>query len=501
MKCLKFLYRSVFPCGDGMVAIIDDREDVWGRVPNLIHVKPYMFFSGVSDIDAPPIARPERRPSSSSEQDADKGPAITSNSSGNNPETTEPDTRCNIEVPEAGDNLQTSETKTIPSEYTESDKESDSESSSSVDSSASSSSGVSSVNSTNGLSEEPPDSSSAQIDVHPSMIITAAASQNPKPEEKPVPATVLKPDVDPGCKEVKDSNCKETKRSGPHPSASRIRRLPSDIQDPDDFLVHLAVTLSKIHNMFYTDYDKTMNTDQQTVATSSHIHTPDLKEIIPRMRQSVLKECNILFTGVIPTNVPPERCPEWNTARAFGATIQSTLVGNVDQPTTHLIVGRVGTSKLHEARKMPGVKIVDCGWLWASAERWQRVDEALYPVKESKLPHKEEKHHQVQQNKQPSDNNRLERLMSTGSVSVPLISDEELVEMDKEVDAEMGDDDMDTDHSDSDNEDSNDRIIAGSRKRKLSESPQSLSTSSDVAKSSDDEDDDEFGALLEAQIS
>jgi len=499
----------VFPCGDGMVAIIDDREDVWGRAPNLIHVKPYMFFSGVSDINAPPIARPERHPSSSSEQDADKVPVITSNSSGNNAEATEPDTKCNTEVPEAGDYLQTSETKTIPSEYAESDKESDSESSSSVDSSASSSSGVSSVNSTYGLSEEPPDSSSVQVDVPSSMITTAAASQRPKPEikeaEKPVPATVLKLDVDPGCKEVKDSNCKEIKKPGPHPSVSRIRRLPSNIQDPDDFLVHLAVTLSKIHNIFYTDYDKsTMNTDQQMAATSSHIHTPDLKEIIPRMRQSVLKECNILFTGVIPTNVPPERCPEWNTARAFGATIQSTLVGNVDQPTTHLIVGRVGTSKLHEARKMPGIKIVGCGWLWASAERWQRVDEALYPVKESKLPHKEEKHHQVQQNKptvQSNDNNKLERLMSTGSVSVPLISDEELVEMDKEVDAEMDDDDMDSDHSDSDNEDTNDRIIAGSRKRKLSESPQSLSTSSDVAKSSDDEDDDEFGALLEAQIS
>ena len=37
-----------------MVAIIDDREDVWGRCPNLVHVKPYVFFSGTSDINAPP---------------------------------------------------------------------------------------------------------------------------------------------------------------------------------------------------------------------------------------------------------------------------------------------------------------------------------------------------------------------------------------------------------------------------------------------------------------
>ena len=37
-----------------MVAIIDDREDVWGRCPNLVHVKPYIFFAGTADINAPP---------------------------------------------------------------------------------------------------------------------------------------------------------------------------------------------------------------------------------------------------------------------------------------------------------------------------------------------------------------------------------------------------------------------------------------------------------------
>ena len=62
-----------------------------------------------------------------------------------------------------------------------------------------------------------------------------------------------------------------------------------------------------------------------------------------------------------------------------------------DKPTTHLVVGKVGTSKLHEARRMPGIKIVDCSWLRASAESWKRADEAVYALKEGKLPHKEEK--------------------------------------------------------------------------------------------------------------
>ena len=42
-----------------MVCIIDDREDVWSFIPNLIHVKPYVFFDGTADINAPPIGQDE----------------------------------------------------------------------------------------------------------------------------------------------------------------------------------------------------------------------------------------------------------------------------------------------------------------------------------------------------------------------------------------------------------------------------------------------------------
>lgn len=46
--------RALFPCGDNMVCIIDDREDVWSHASNLIHVKPYHFFQHTGDINAPP---------------------------------------------------------------------------------------------------------------------------------------------------------------------------------------------------------------------------------------------------------------------------------------------------------------------------------------------------------------------------------------------------------------------------------------------------------------
>uniref|UniRef100_A0A4W5QFY3 protein-serine/threonine phosphatase n=1 Tax=Hucho hucho TaxID=62062 RepID=A0A4W5QFY3_9TELE len=46
--------RNLFPCGDSMVCIIDDREDVWKFAPNLITVKKYIYFQGTGDINAPP---------------------------------------------------------------------------------------------------------------------------------------------------------------------------------------------------------------------------------------------------------------------------------------------------------------------------------------------------------------------------------------------------------------------------------------------------------------
>lgn len=55
--CSIFHDRYLFPCGDSMVCIIDDREDVWKFAPNLITVKKYIYFQGTGDINAPPGSR------------------------------------------------------------------------------------------------------------------------------------------------------------------------------------------------------------------------------------------------------------------------------------------------------------------------------------------------------------------------------------------------------------------------------------------------------------
>jgi RNA polymerase II subunit A-like phosphatase len=53
---MRNVFRALFPCGDHLTAIIDDREDVWQYADNLVHVKPYRFFKHTGDINAPPQA-------------------------------------------------------------------------------------------------------------------------------------------------------------------------------------------------------------------------------------------------------------------------------------------------------------------------------------------------------------------------------------------------------------------------------------------------------------
>ena len=166
------------------------------------------------------------------------------------------------------------------------------------------------------------------------------------------------------------------------------------IKDPDDFLLHMAKILTRIHNTFYKEYDlKQKKHDEEirrhetmTSKTSNDIQTPDLKVIIPKLRKSVFLNKNLLFTGVIPMGVPIARSRELNTARAFGATVHTNLVHGLtsknpekrSKATTHLIVGRPGTNKYKQARKVSEIKIVSPRWFWNSAERWELEPEDKY---------------------------------------------------------------------------------------------------------------------------
>lgn len=287
----------------------------------------------------------------------------------------------------------------------------------------------------------------------------------------------------------------------------RTRKRVPEIHDPDDFLLHLGDILERIHTTFFTQFDEMSK--GVDLSTATNIPTPDLKKIIPKMRQSVLRGAKIIFTGVIPTNMPPERSAEWNTARAFGATVHSTIVPGLNSPnpklvvraTTHVVAGKPGTSKLKDARKTPGMKLVNSRWLWSCAERWQWLNEKLFPVefaKTAELGTEEGKEHREDEapqrkisktdggearepleRKEGGDSAQAPRLslserstnkerIGSGSKKVRdverhvslesrlSVSDEELEKMQAEVDAELGSE------SSSSSEDGSDRERLGS---------------------------------------
>jgi RNA polymerase II subunit A-like phosphatase len=48
--------ERLFPSDQTKVIVLDDRADVWDWSPNLIQIKPYEYFAGIGDINAPPVA-------------------------------------------------------------------------------------------------------------------------------------------------------------------------------------------------------------------------------------------------------------------------------------------------------------------------------------------------------------------------------------------------------------------------------------------------------------
>uniref|UniRef100_A0A1I7YMY1 RNA polymerase II subunit A C-terminal domain phosphatase n=1 Tax=Steinernema glaseri TaxID=37863 RepID=A0A1I7YMY1_9BILA len=68
--------KALFPCGEELIAIIDDRRDVWEDMDNLVQVKPYKFFRDVGDINAPGARKnAELKPADGEEKPSTSGEA------------------------------------------------------------------------------------------------------------------------------------------------------------------------------------------------------------------------------------------------------------------------------------------------------------------------------------------------------------------------------------------------------------------------------------------
>ncbi|XP_018376879.1 PREDICTED: RNA polymerase II subunit A C-terminal domain phosphatase isoform X2 [Trachymyrmex cornetzi] len=364
--------KALFPCGDDLVCIIDDREDVWQGCGNLVQVKPYNFFRHTGDINALPglekaeiLRMPEpvnANESCTNSQDKDsKNDASELSNEAEQP--------LNNPVKETNHEDEKDE-KTMDEMKNKNEKDED-------------------------------DKVNTEKDVE-SDVQTSTAEEDDKKEIMKITPSV-------------ETN-KNSKQAVPKQESNIID------DDDDDYLLYLEDILRRIHTEFYATLD------QENTRKS-------LRDIIPRVRSQVLKGLCLTFSGLIPTHQKLHQSRAYKVARAFGAEVTQDLT----EKTTHLVAIRKGTAKANAARKDINIRIVNSDWLWTCAERWEHVDERLFPLtsqaRGSRVPpphcSSPERIEDVESDKTNSFANSINPLMS--------FTQEEIEFMDKEVNEDMED--------------------------------------------------------------
>ena len=87
----------------------------------------------------------------------------------------------------------------------------------------------------------------------------------------------------------------------------------------------------KIHQKFYEEYDEKM----KYRCEGEEILIPNLKKIIPSVRRTVLHSVNIVFSGVIATNMTPSSNRYYRLAESLGAIVTNDIIVNGSRKTTH----------------------------------------------------------------------------------------------------------------------------------------------------------------------
>ncbi|NXP79995.1 CTDP1 phosphatase, partial [Ramphastos sulfuratus] len=447
--------RDLFPCGDSMVCIIDDREDVWKFAPNLITVKKYVYFQGIGDINAPPGSRDlqekKKKANHSPKAEAlepvaaaregeemrsavclqehsnglkkpprDACTANGSSSAGRDTPDGEMDaggTLCAQDSPcgaseqrlggeGRGERSGTAAPRAALEPVAEEQQSqarahdldfelsSDSESEAGTDASRSppapSDSGGEDRRSWRRareplqkggegaeLEQSPGNHAGEPQAVPPQggQVGTEAEAQEESEQES-------LGELGNGCADRKEAETESqnSEQSGITMGESLDQSVEEeeeeDDTDDDDHLIYLEEILARVHSDYYSKYDRYLRRETQEV--------PDIRKIVPELKSKVLADVTILFSGLYPTNFPMEKTREHYHATALGAKIVKNLVLSADAPdkATHLIAARTGTEKVRQAQDCKDLHVVNPDWLWSCLERWDKVEEQLFPLRD-----------------------------------------------------------------------------------------------------------------------
>ncbi|NXG49015.1 CTDP1 phosphatase, partial [Psilopogon haemacephalus] len=435
--------RDLFPCGDSMVCIIDDREDVWKFAPNLITVKKYVYFQGIGDINAPPGSRDlqEKKKKANHSPRAEALEAVAAAKDGEEvrsavclqqhsnglkraPKDTcaanggsaagrdtpdwDVDSGGALGAQEAGnegsegragsdgrgERSGAAAAQAAPEQQSQARaSDLDFELSSDSDSEAGTDAGRAPPAPSDGGEEDRRSRSRGEEPLQKgSEQERGLGSQAGGPEELPPPGGEAEAqeeseqeslgELGNGCGDRKEAETESqnSEQSGITMGESLDQSVEEeeddDDTDDDDHLIYLEEILARVHSHYYSKYDSYLRRETP--------EAPDIRKIVPELKSKVLADVTILFSGLYPTNFPMEKTREHYHATALGAKIVKNLVLSADAPdkATHLIAARTGTEKVRQAQDCKDLHVVNPDWLWSCLERWDKVEEQLFPLRD-----------------------------------------------------------------------------------------------------------------------
>lgn len=327
--------QRIFPVDTSMVVVIDDRADVWNWNANLIKVTPFSFFIGIGDINSsflPKRLKIRSEPNSGNKSSAETGIAAAS--------TQTKDTQL----------------KSTP------------------------------VTTTSARRED--DSSQSAVD----QLVAMGGGDNPKTIEE---QTAQQDELLAAQKEERPLAQRQKQldavEDGESESDSESRPRHHLLNDDDNELINLEAALQRLHMEFYKRYTRSLPDvaprvaelrGSQSKSIKSDIRddlakVPDIKIVMPAIKQSILKNVKIVFSGIIPLDSEVQSFELSVWAKSFGATIQERVSGSM---TTHVVAARNRTAKVRQAvHKGKGrIKVVSLHWLMDSIIQWKHLDETPY---------------------------------------------------------------------------------------------------------------------------
>ncbi|CAD6451303.1 0797f74f-4015-4c3d-bcc2-327d67837554 [Sclerotinia trifoliorum] len=342
----------LFPQSTHMVAIIDDRADVWPmNRPNLIKVVPYDFFTGIGDINSsflpkreelPKVPTPRKKHHSKSETSTSEIAVETPTGEVANPTEHDGETKST----EGAKEESSSEKPILPKLNTLDDESS--------------------------LQEQAAEQEKfleQQLLDRPLLHKQEAIDEADKKQEEAE-------------KDVEDGKMEHhTHRHGV-------------LKDDDVELTYLQQHLTDLHRAFYEEYDKALvNVPGGRVAQLKPGHqrkvdvkneaadlkvVPNIAVVMPRLKSRVLDGCIIVMSGLVPLGVDVMRSEIAQQIESFGGKIHKKISKRV----THVVASsqKTRTQKVREAAKYPHIKIVTQQWLTQSMSKWKKEDESDYLV-------------------------------------------------------------------------------------------------------------------------